>query len=379
MNRIALSSVSLSLLGAVSLAHAQSSVTLYGVIDESIEYVHNANVNNKSLVALYAGNLSGDRWGLKGKEDLGGGLKAVFQLENGFNVNTGALGQGGRMFGRQAFVGLQSDTYGTVTLGRQYDPVVDLVQPITGENYWGSAFTTPGDVDNNDNSSRTSNAVKYTSATYAGFQFETMVALGGVAGATGSGQTWSGAATYAIGPFSFAAGYLSMHNASTPAARAGGWSTVATSDGTFDSTVNSRFASAKSIGVASVAAQYAVGPLTAGLRYSNAQYKPDAFSSFTASERFNVGAGFLNWRVTPAALLGLGYAFTHGSGYGPSATYNQASLGGDYSLSKRTEVYLVGAYQKASGKGVTATANDYGYTSNATTQAMVSLGIRHRF
>jgi len=266
-----------------------------------------------------------------------------------------------------------------VTLGRQYDPVVDLVQPITADNYWGSTFTTPGDVDNNDNSSRTNNAIKFTSAVYSGFQFEGMYAFGGVAGSTGSGQTWSGAATYATGPFSVAAGYIRMDNADTFAARAGAWSTGATSDATFDSSINTAFASAKSIGIASVAGQYVVGPITAGIRYSNAQYKSDAFSSFTSTERFNVGAGFVNYQLTPAALLGLGYTYTHGSGNGPSASYNQISLGGDYNLSKRTDVYLVGAYQKASGTNVTASAADYGYASDSSSQEIVSLGIRHKF
>jgi predicted porin len=382
MKKFALSSLSLALLGAAGAVHAQSSVTLYGVLDDSIQYINNNDVNgsNKGSVALAAGNLQGDRWGLKGTEDLGGGLKAIFQLENGFNPNNGKLGQGSRLFGRQAFVGLQSDQAGTVTIGRQYDPVVDLVQAVTADNYWGSTFTTPSDVDNNDNSSRTNNAIKYTSNTYAGFQFEAMYAFGGVAGSTGQGQTWSGAATYANGPFSVAAGYIRMDNTgeSTAARATAGWS--ATSDGTFNS-INLPYQTARSIGIASIGAQYVIGPITTGLRYSNAQYKPDAYSAagFTATERYNVGAGFVNYQLTPAALLGLGYTFTHGSGNGESASYNQISLGGDYNLSKRTDVYLVGAYQRASGTGAVATVADYDEFSASNSQAIVSLGIRHKF
>ncbi|MFP3520644.1 porin, partial [Pseudomonas sp. SIMBA_077] len=69
---------------------------------------------------------------------------------------------------------MTQDAYGTLTLGRQYDPLVDLVQPLTGDNFFGSTFTTPGDVDNNDNSSRTNNAIKYVSPVWGGFQFEGM-------------------------------------------------------------------------------------------------------------------------------------------------------------------------------------------------------------
>jgi predicted porin len=382
MKKFALTSLSLALLGAAGAAHAQSSVTLYGVLDDSIQYINNNAVNgkNQSSIGLAAGNLQGNRWGMKGTEDLGGGLKAIFQLENGFNPNNGKLGQGGREFGRQAYVGLQSDQFGTVTLGRQYDPVVDLVQAVTADNYWGSTFTTPSDVDNNDNSSRTNNAVKFTSNTYSGFQFEAMYAFGGVAGSTGAGQTWSGAATYSNGPFSIAAGYIRMDNSNTAAARAAGdpagWNS--TSDGTFNS-INSPFASAKSIGIASVAGQYVIGPVTAGIRYSNAQYKADSLSTFASTERYNVGAGFVNYQLTPAALLGLGYTFTHGSGNGESASYNQISLGGDYNLSKRTDVYLVGAWQKASGTGAVASVADYDSFSASDSQAIVSLGIRHKF
>ena len=103
MKRTALSMISLAALAtATSAAHAQTSVTLYGTIDTGITYVHNASGNNSlwSLGNTSAGNLSGTRWGLKGSEDLGAGLKAIFQLESGFDSSTGKLGQGSRLFGR---------------------------------------------------------------------------------------------------------------------------------------------------------------------------------------------------------------------------------------------------------------------------------------
>ncbi|TDN62447.1 porin [Paraburkholderia sp. BL10I2N1] len=391
MKRIALSTLSLALLGTAGVAHAQSSVTLYGLLDESIQYVNNATPHGGALWQMYGGNLQGNRWGMKGTEDLGGGLKAIFQLESGFDINTGRSNQGGRLFGRQAYVGMTHDAYGTLTAGRQYDPVVDMVQPLTGDNYFGSTFATPGDVDNNDNSSRTNSAIKYVSPLFAGFQFEGMYALGGVAGATGSGQTWGAAGTYATGPFSIAAGYLSMHNFNATTFRSG-WSS--TSDGTFDSNfpanagINAAYATASRIGIASVAAQYVTGPWTGSLSYSNAQYYHDGSSLFNQTQKYEVGRVYLGYQLTPAALLGLGYAYTKGHG-DASATYHQVSLGGDYSISKRTDFYLVGAWQHASGEqrdpttgllvSSTASIASYGNQSSTDNQVMVSLGIRHKF
>ena len=85
---------------------------------------------------MASGFAQGSRWGLKGTEDPGGGYSALFQLENGFNVNNGTLAQGGRMFGRQAYVG-GSARFGTLTLGRQYDAVVDYLAPTTANGSWG--------------------------------------------------------------------------------------------------------------------------------------------------------------------------------------------------------------------------------------------------
>ena len=91
---------------AAGAASAQTAnVTLYGVVDT---YLANIRSNNggKSVTVLDAGGLSGSRWGLRGSESLGGGLNAVFTLENGFDSSNAGLGQGGRLFGRQAYVGL---------------------------------------------------------------------------------------------------------------------------------------------------------------------------------------------------------------------------------------------------------------------------------
>lgn len=110
-----------SLVAALSgSVHAQSSVTLYGIIDTGVEYISHASSKGDSVIRMPAvtGELP-SRWGMSGKEDLGNNLKATFILESGFNSNNGSLGQGGRLFGRQAWVGMESP-YGVLSFGRQY-------------------------------------------------------------------------------------------------------------------------------------------------------------------------------------------------------------------------------------------------------------------
>src|ERR1700761_8833553 len=186
---------------------AQSSVTLYGAIDEGLQYT--SNVKGKSNIETTSGQDSGDRWGLKGTEDLGGGLKAIFQIENGFNLNTGNLNNGGRIFGRQAYVGLQSDSLGPVTFGRQYDPLVDLLGPLTANGNWaGSLLSHVYDNDNTDNTIRVNNAVKFASNKYAGFSFEGMYAFSNQAGGFADNRLYGMAAQYANGPMTIVGAYL---------------------------------------------------------------------------------------------------------------------------------------------------------------------------
>jgi predicted porin len=105
---------------AASHAQIQSNVTMYGVIDTGVEYVNNVGAGRDGLARMPTLTGTLPNWlGFRGAEDLGDGLKALFTLENGFAPDTGAANQGGRLFGRQAFVGL-SNSWGTLTLGRQY-------------------------------------------------------------------------------------------------------------------------------------------------------------------------------------------------------------------------------------------------------------------
>lgn len=120
MRQIILRGIAPAMLALASGAAGAQSVTLYGLVDTGIEYVSHASSSGNGLVRMpsVTGTLP-SRWGLRGTEDLGGGTQAVFTLESGFNTDTGTSGQGARLFGRQAWVGL-SGRYGTLTLGRQY-------------------------------------------------------------------------------------------------------------------------------------------------------------------------------------------------------------------------------------------------------------------
>ncbi|BDD91983.1 membrane protein [Pandoraea sp. NE5] len=136
MKKLALAA---ALCGASHIALAQSSVQLYGIVDTGVEYLTNVGVSGKSLVRT--SQLTGQmpsRWGLTGSEDLGGGTKAVFRLENGFSVTNGQLGQGGRMFGRAAYVGLSSQL-GTLTIGRQPEMVWTAL--LQADNIGAAAFS----------------------------------------------------------------------------------------------------------------------------------------------------------------------------------------------------------------------------------------------
>jgi predicted porin len=385
--------LALAALGAFAgVAHAQSSVTLYGIIDEGFNI--NTNSGGKHLYNLSSGVLQGSRFGLRGTEDLGGGLKAIFVLENGFDVNNGKLGQGGLMFGRQAYVGLGSQ-FGTVTLGRQYDSVVDYVGPLEAGDQWGGYIAAhPGDLDNFNNAYRTNNTVKYTSKNYGGLTFGGTYSFGGQAGNFTSNQIWSLGAGYANGPLVLGVAYL---NARTPAASGGLFNnggTIATPATAVASPVYAGFASANTYEVIGAGGAYTFGGATIGATYSNirfgkvgASYGAGAF----AGQSFTLNNAELNFKyqLTPALLVGAAYDYTRGDEVANAsrAQYHQGSLGIDYFLSKRTDVYVIGVYQHATGQTLSSTgtvidahAAINGLTASSNqNQLTARVGIRHKF
>lgn len=369
-------------------AHAQSSVTLYGLLDAGVAYVSHAGTStgNGNSAVRFGNNMSGNRWGLKGTEDLGGGVSALFQLENGFSIGAGTLGQGGREFGRTAVVGLSSEKWGTIKLGRQYDPLVDMVSALGEDTYFGLSFGSPGDVDNYDSSMRVNNAVKYVSPSLAGVRLEGLYAFGGQAGASGAGQTWSLAASYATGPFAFAGGYYHADGGTT-LATTGRRTWTSSADSPFNTAVNAGFATAHSVDIVRVAGQYQYAALTAGLGYSHTAYKADGASLFVGSAKFNNGSAFANWQINPAVKAGVSYNYTWEDGVS-SAHYHQVNLALDYALSKRTDVYAMAAFQRASGSTLNAAGarvaaqaviGDYGVNAGSNTQTMLAVGMRQRF
>ncbi|RZF23927.1 porin [Paraburkholderia sp. UYCP14C] len=375
--------VAAAVAAVASTVHAQSSVTLYGLIDEGFDFTNNV-VGSKSY-SLQSGYLQGSRWGLKGSEDLGGGLKAVFQLENGFDVNNGRLGQGGLMFGRQAYVGLSTIDYGAITIGRQYDSVVDYLAQTTANGSWaGYLFSHPYDNDNTDNTFRVNNTVKYTSPTLAGFQFGGTYSFSNSTNFANNRQ-YSAGATYTNGGLLIAAAYLQANN---PSATAGG----AINNGGDENFLGSR------LRIFGAGVNYTIDKATLGLSYTNTDVADPVSSAYVgainptgggaSNLRFQNFEANAKYQFTPAFYAGLMYYYTRATLKQPSQTthpnYQMVGLMGDYALSKRTDFYLQGAYQRVGGDE-TGSVLDVAYVPGADgvssngNQLVVRAAIRHKF
>ncbi len=165
--------------GFAGVAHAESSVTLYGLVDAGYGYQNvetkfrgdykNGKVSTRNF-GVRSGVLNGNRWGLKGKEDLGNGTSAIFVLESGFDLGNGRSGQDDRLFGRQAYVGLTGDSWGTFTIGRQYNAADAFVAPIDPFGT-GGALASATNIFGDSLSTRYDNAIKYVTPNFSGFQF----------------------------------------------------------------------------------------------------------------------------------------------------------------------------------------------------------------
>lgn len=253
------------LCGIFGAAQAQSNVVLYGVLEVNLTHLNygekQGGTSNWRMTDGTINGAYGSRWGIRATEDLGGGLAAGVVLESGFGVDTGTSFQGGRLFGRQAFLSLKSNTLGEIRAGRQYTPT-DFVNgavaaplnglamnaslPVSSTKGLVPMWVTPGRLDN---------IVQYLSPKFAGLDFSLLAAPGEVANdryqavrigyviaglttsaayewnkdkATGSStnKLASLAANYNFGPFKLTGGYQRAKDLTTNPGNAGGLSNL---------------------------------------------------------------------------------------------------------------------------------------------------------
>jgi predicted porin len=364
-----------ALLFSASTAHAQSSVSLYGILSTGVGWV--SNVGGHSAVQMISGTMQNNRWGLRGVEDLGGGLNALFVLENGFDITNGKFQQGGRMFGRQAFVGLSDRSWGTVTLGRQYDIPFDYLDRFEAPVASLGLAAHIGDNDNLFGSYRYNNSIKYQSPTVNGLRGSVMYAMSNAPGQWALNRSVSAGVAYDNGPLKLAVVGLNTNNPG-PTQNPNGAVT--------DDYIGPPFLLFHTspihpnVGVSRQrefggAAQYDFGQMRLTGLITDVRYDYLDRASLHL-DNFDVNA---TYALTPFIVLGAAYVYTkgqYGGGIDAAPHWNMGQISVDYLLSKRTNVYVFANYQHATGaKAVTYLLAP---SSNGD-QTVIVAGIRHLF
>lgn len=195
--------LALAILSAFSgAASAQTSTTIYGIVDAGINFDNGGSTAGRTW-RLQSGQQSGSRLGFKGTEALGGGLSGIFTLESGFGVDTGTSLQGGRLFGRQAWVGLTSNNLGTIKLGRQQTPLyyaADTIDPFR-INQAGNLQAAFGyGLYLLDPLARSDNTISYTTPDFSGFTGTVSYGFGETPGNFSANRNWNAAVSYVNGP-----------------------------------------------------------------------------------------------------------------------------------------------------------------------------------
>jgi predicted porin len=303
---------------------AQNSVTLYGVVDDGFSFANNQDGSHN--YQMVNGGLGSSRWGFRTVEDLGDDLNAVAVLENGFDVNTGKLGNGGRLYGRQAYVALNGP-FGSLRLGRQYDLIADSLMPFASSLKLGGVLTThAGDVDNVWGDYSFSSTIKYYTPYFAGFKLGALLSLGGVAGSFSQGRGNGLSLTYAGGPVTASAALSRLNNPATSlydataTPQTGAAFTNPITNPTF-----SGYISAHTLQIAGGGVNYSIGKAVIGVLFTNTRFENVVATNttpFSGTATFNNIAANATYRIKPDVLIGAAYTYTKGE----TAKYSQATL-----------------------------------------------------
>ncbi|OGB02779.1 MAG: hypothetical protein A3G29_02545 [Burkholderiales bacterium RIFCSPLOWO2_12_FULL_64_99] len=350
--------IALAALSATAGAFAQSSVTLYGILDASVGYVNKANTAGKSTVYMSDSALQSSYWGMRGSEDIGGGLKVNFNLQSDVRTDTGA--GNADFFRREANVSLVSATYGELRLGRTMSPTIANAQGgvVTPGNSIGvsaaAATGTAADF-------FTKNAITYYSPVMSGVRATLQYSPGEVAGDSGAGHKMAASLVYTNAALRLGAAAQQV-------------------EGTDGETSRTWY---------NVNGQYTWGPFKLGAGW----YKVDqGDTTDTTATNADVGrATASNGTATIPVPSSHGYNLSVGYQVNPqaivSATYvhnNQDSsllnLQARYALSKRTTTYAMLAMADNGTKGVNFTPYMFAVSGIADKkQSALVLGVIHAF
>ncbi|WP_158935594.1 porin [Burkholderia sp. S171] len=351
-----------SILGVSLSVHAQSSVTLFGQLNEGFAFV--TNEQGKHLTALQDSYSFPSVFGFQGSEDLGGGTKAVFQLVSQFSVGTGALITPGTLFNRVSLVGLSNENYGKITVGNQYSFMMDnlLFAGYDGAyNYGGlynlrqGPFAKLGIPQNPTGAfefdslgaAGVNNTVKYVSPNFHGFSGGAQYGFGGVAGAFNADRSMSFGLNYQGTNFSAALAYLEKRYPSM--------------DNGLDGIRNF-----------GAGIKYNLYNVTLSALFTDTQ------NTLTGAKVWVVQGGAQRW-LNDAWLLGIDYQYMKGNSQLSNNKANQVSAGVQYWLSKRTDIYLIAAFQQAGGDGPAYAWLNGLSQSSSSRQAAMNIGLATRF
>jgi predicted porin len=300
------------------------------------------------------------------------------------------LSSANRIFNRLAYVGVSSRDFGSLTLGRQTDGMVDFVGPLslTGTQYGGTHFAHPFDVDNLNDSFQINNSVKYQSPDFAGFKLGALYGFSNQAGGFANNRAYSVGMSYAWGPLNFGAGYLHLNNAAGTPAQLNTNGAVTDTLGTSLSGVLTP--TAVPLGALASRQQtwgggvnYAFGPLVAGFVYTQTNLTELFLTGFNT--HFQNYEGNIRFALTPAVMLAAAYTYSRAGGNAGSGApqWNQVSALANYAFSKRTDVYIQSTYQSVSPRagnplGV-AWVNGVSSPASTSNQVEATVGVRHRF
>ena len=365
------------LAGFAGAASAQSSVTLYGVADVGYTYqnIKAPGGTSKSQFAMASGQQNGSRWGLKGVEDLGNGLKANFVYESGITLNSGSSSN----FTRQSTFGLSSKSWGSIDLGRRTTPGT---WAFSGIDPFGAAFGTAAlDASMGAQFMRLSNMIMYTSPNISGFG--AAIGYSSQTGLAGRGVGIAKETAFSTSE-KFRALSVGLRYANGPLLIAGMYDTYMPPSNSTKTTAAKQWnlGATYDLKVVKISAAYGqnIDGIVEGQSTINNAGLSGGDQNTGGGVLFAQGARTSSWMLGLTAPVGgassvfasvqqmiPGGNFKETIGSFSSATQTTASLGYTYTMSKRTNLY---AY--------------YSYTNNVLMVSEVKanqlgFGIRHRF